>query len=123
MEKWDEDLIARLLPHDDELRKYVEAHRRYEEQLEQFKIYYRELVDWNRRVNLTSITGCEEVQVRHFLDSLTVTLAMKSRDGQHRLRRCRCLFLLCLCGCLALRKKLLNIIVCISPFWELIILE
>lgn len=50
-------------------------------QLEQFHIYYQELVDWNRRVNLTSITGYEEVQVRHFLDSLTVTLAMKAPSG------------------------------------------
>jgi len=45
------------------------------EQLEQFNIYYRELVDWNQRVNLTAITGYEEVQIKHFLDSLTVTLA------------------------------------------------
>ncbi len=36
MEKWDEELIARLLPRDEELRKYVEEHRRYEEQLEKF---------------------------------------------------------------------------------------
>ena len=36
MEKWDEQLIARLLPHDEELRKYVEEHRRFEEQLEKF---------------------------------------------------------------------------------------
>ena len=50
-------------------------------QLEQFNIYYQELVDWNRRVNLTSITGYEEVQVGHFLDSLTVTLAMKLPAG------------------------------------------
>ncbi len=47
-------------------------------QLEQFHIYYKELVDWNRKMNLTRITGYEEVQVRHFLDSLTVTLAVKS---------------------------------------------
>ncbi len=46
-------------------------------QLEQFHIYYQELVDWNRKVNLTSITGYEEVQVKHFLDSLTVALAVK----------------------------------------------
>jgi 16S rRNA (guanine527-N7)-methyltransferase len=45
------------------------------EQLEQFNTYYRELVDWNQRVNLTAITGYEEVQIKHFLDSLTVTLA------------------------------------------------
>ena len=43
-------------------------------QLEQFDTYYQELVDWNRRVNLTAITGYEEVQLKHFLDSLTVTL-------------------------------------------------
>jgi hypothetical protein len=36
MEKWDEELIARLLPHDEELRTYMEEHRRYEEQLEEF---------------------------------------------------------------------------------------
>ena len=36
MEKWDEELVARLLPHDEELRKYIEEHHRYEEQLEQF---------------------------------------------------------------------------------------
>ena len=44
-------------------------------QLEQFHIYYQELLDWNKRVNLTSITGYEDVQIKHFLDSLTVTLA------------------------------------------------
>ncbi len=36
MEKWDEELIARLLPHNEELRKCIEEHRNYEEQLEQF---------------------------------------------------------------------------------------
>jgi 16S rRNA (guanine527-N7)-methyltransferase len=44
-------------------------------QLEQFDSYYRELIDWNKRVNLTAITGYEEVQLKHFLDSLTVGLA------------------------------------------------
>lgn len=43
-------------------------------QLEQFNIYYQELVAWNKRVNLTKITDYEEVQIKHFLDSLTVTL-------------------------------------------------
>ena len=44
-------------------------------QLEQFEIYYRELADWNRRVNLTAITEYREVQVKHFLDSLSAYLA------------------------------------------------
>jgi 16S rRNA (guanine527-N7)-methyltransferase len=48
-----------------------------QEQLEQFETYYRELVDWNERMNLTAITEYEQVQVKHFLDSLTVTLALK----------------------------------------------
>ena len=44
-------------------------------QLEQFYSYYQELLDWNQRVNLTSVTDFKKVQIKHFLDSLTVTLA------------------------------------------------
>jgi len=51
------------------------------EQLEQFEVYYRELTDWNRRVNLTSVTDYEEVQVRAFLDSLTVALVWQPPSG------------------------------------------
>ncbi|MGC9023604.1 MAG: 16S rRNA (guanine(527)-N(7))-methyltransferase RsmG, partial [Chloroflexia bacterium] len=40
-------------------------------QRERFRRYYRELLDWNRRVNLTAIVGWEEVQAQHFFDSLT----------------------------------------------------
>ena len=43
-------------------------------QLDQFETYYRELSQWNQKVNLTAITGYEAVQVRHFLDSLTACL-------------------------------------------------
>jgi 16S rRNA (guanine527-N7)-methyltransferase len=50
-------------------------------QIEQFNAYYHELVDWNQRMNLTSITGYEEVQVGHFLDSLAVVLAIKLPSG------------------------------------------
>lgn len=50
-------------------------------QLEQFHIYYQELIDWNRRMNLTAITDYEEVQIKHFLDSLTVTLAWQQPIG------------------------------------------
>ena len=47
------------------------------QQLEQFSVYYQELIDWNERVNLTAITDYEEVQAKHFLDSLTLTLVLK----------------------------------------------
>ncbi len=55
-------------------------------QLEQFESYYRELIDWNRRLNLTAITGYEEVQLKHFLDSLTVTLGCNLQTKQKALR-------------------------------------
>lgn len=51
-------------------------------QLEQFAIYYQELIDWNQRMNLTAITDYEEVQIKHFLDSLTVTLASQPQLSQ-----------------------------------------
>lgn len=48
-----------------------------ESQLAQFRRYYQALVAWNRRANLTAITEYGDVLVRHFLDSLTVALAME----------------------------------------------
>ena len=45
-------------------------------QLDRFESFYQEMVDWNRRINLTSVTEYEEVQTRHFLDSLSVSAAI-----------------------------------------------
>jgi len=47
------------------------------EQVAAFQVYYEELIRWNRKVNLTAIVDYEEVQLKHFLDSLTITLAFK----------------------------------------------
>lgn len=44
-------------------------------QLQAFERYYRELIEWNRKINLTAITGYEDIQVKHFLDSLTAAAA------------------------------------------------
>lgn len=49
--------------------------------LASFSLYQRELAAWNQRLNLTAITGSEEVQRRHFLDSLTCLLAMPGEGG------------------------------------------
>jgi len=49
-------------------------------QVKQFELYYQELIEWNKRFNLTTVTDYEEVQTRHFLDSLTVTLALKEEE-------------------------------------------
>ena len=55
------------------------------EQVESFELYYRELVSWNSRVNLTAIVDYEEVQLKHFLDSLTIALAVDSVPSSLRL--------------------------------------
>ena len=53
-------------------------------QIEKFAIFQRELLDWNQRMNLTAITAPEDVQVKHFLDSLTVLEALPTdvRKGE-----------------------------------------
>jgi 16S rRNA (guanine527-N7)-methyltransferase len=56
-----------------------------EHHLSQFQRYYEMLLDWNARINLTAITDYEAVQVRHFLDSLSVGavwLSLLAGDGQ-----------------------------------------
>ena len=45
-------------------------------QLDNFQAYTKELLDWNQRVNLTAITEPFQVERLHFLDSLTVSLAL-----------------------------------------------
>ncbi len=51
-----------------------------DKQITQFKLYYQELVSWNKKFNLTTITDYQEVQTKHFLDSLTVTLALTKEE-------------------------------------------
>jgi 16S rRNA (guanine527-N7)-methyltransferase len=45
-------------------------------QLQQFEQLRALLIDWNTRINLTAITDPVEIEARHFLDSLTCTLAL-----------------------------------------------
>ena len=45
-------------------------------QEQQFSRHYTTLADWNKRINLTSITDPEAVQTLHFLDSLTAANAL-----------------------------------------------
>lgn len=55
-----------------------------EAQLAAFQTYYEELVAWNQRFNLTAITGYEQVQIRHFLDSLSCLLAGETQQALQR---------------------------------------
>ena len=41
-----------------------------EEQQRQFQTYYQMLVEWNKKINLTSITEEHEVYLKHFYDSI-----------------------------------------------------
>lgn len=58
------------------------------DQIDAFQRYYQELVEWNRRINLTAIVDYQAVQVKHFLDSLTVSLAL---EGWQRPAQWRCI--------------------------------
>jgi hypothetical protein len=54
MEKRDEELIARLVKENETLRKYVEQHRQYEKQLEEY----------NGRLYLTTEEGMERKRIQ-----------------------------------------------------------
>ena len=42
-------------------------------QLKQLEDYYNLLIEWNNKINLTAITEKEQVYLKHFYDSLTIT--------------------------------------------------
>lgn len=45
-------------------------------QIKQFELYFKELIEWNSKMNLTAITDVEGVYMKHFYDSLTVNKAV-----------------------------------------------
>lgn len=45
-------------------------------QEEKFYIYYKALKEWNRKINLTSLEGEEEIILKHFVDSLSCLLPL-----------------------------------------------
>jgi 16S rRNA (guanine527-N7)-methyltransferase len=54
------------------------------EQQAAFQLYYEELIAWNGKFNLTAITDYEQVQIRHFLDSLSCLLAQEAKAALGR---------------------------------------
>lgn len=56
------EFIAALAEHDIALN---------DKQIEQFAIYFEQLLSWNEKVNLTAITDEAEVYVKHFYDSIS----------------------------------------------------
>jgi len=49
--------------------------------LEQFSVYMQQVLDWNEKINLTSITEREEFITKHFCDSLSVFSAVDIKKG------------------------------------------
>lgn len=53
-----------------------------EEQYVRFELYYKLLVEWNEKINLTAITDPQGVAVKHFADSLSFFEYIKNiKDG------------------------------------------
>ena len=45
--------------------------------------YEQELLEWNKKINLTAIRDVESIRTKHFLDSLSCVLAWKSSPPLH----------------------------------------
>ena len=52
------------------LEEYIELS---DKQIKQFELYSELLVEWNEKINLTAITEKEEIVLKHFIDSLTIS--------------------------------------------------
>ena len=50
------------------------------QQVNQFKQYFKILVEWNEKMNLTAITDEEGVYLKHFYDSLTIAFDFDFTD-------------------------------------------
>ncbi len=50
-------------------------------ELDRFTTYHREILLWNRRINLVSERSAQEIVIRHFLDSLTAAPFLDRPDG------------------------------------------
>ncbi|SEU08226.1 16S rRNA (guanine(527)-N(7))-methyltransferase RsmG [Paenibacillus sp. NFR01] len=51
-------------------------------QLVQFEQYYTELVAWNEKMNLTGITERDQVYMKHFYDSLTLSIYVNMSEAE-----------------------------------------
>lgn len=49
-------------------------------QEEKFYLYYMALKEWNRKINLTSLEGEEEIILKHFVDSLSCIIPIRNEN-------------------------------------------
>ena len=50
------------------------------EQQEQFFEYMKLLIEWNKKMNLTTIVEPEEIILKHFIDSITILKEIKDNS-------------------------------------------
>lgn len=53
-------------------------------QLAAFRVYAKELAEWNEKFNLTAIKTPAEVEIKHFADSVSCLLALRNGNGSLR---------------------------------------
>lgn len=51
-----------------------------ESKIKQFYIYMEELIEWNKKINLTAIVEMDDIIDKHFIDSLTASKYIKDGD-------------------------------------------
>ena len=49
-------------------------------QLDQLEKYYKLLIEWNEKINLTRITDKEDVYLKHYYDSLTLNKVVNLKE-------------------------------------------
>lgn len=54
-----------------------------EKQLNQFDLYFKMLVEWNEKINLTALTSKEDVYLKHFYDSISASFYCDFTKGVH----------------------------------------
>jgi 16S rRNA (guanine527-N7)-methyltransferase len=47
-----------------------------------FETYYKELLTWNKKINLVSVKSDLDIPIKHFIDSLTLLPYIKRKTGQ-----------------------------------------
>ncbi|TMN22271.1 16S rRNA (guanine(527)-N(7))-methyltransferase RsmG [Lentibacillus cibarius] len=53
------------------------------EQAEQFETYFQTLVEWNKKINLTTLTAKEDVYLKHFYDSISAAFYYDFTGNSH----------------------------------------
>ncbi len=53
-----------------------------DKQLNQLEQFYNLLLEWNEKINLTRITSKEEVYLKHFYDSLTISRVINLKNSK-----------------------------------------